>query len=67
MRTHDGQIVPRGPLGKYSTFTTPMGAIIHMDKNGMPIQRGPKPQVIEIPPEALSYTGGFGAASEALK
>lgn len=67
VRTHDGQIVPRGPLGEYSLYTTPMGAIIHLDKNGLPIQRGPKPQVIEIPAEVLSYSGGFGAASNALK
>ena len=34
--TLDGELLPRGPIGKRSVVTSPKGNIINMDKEGLP-------------------------------
>ena len=48
METLDGEIIPRGKIGQRSKFTTPLGNIINFDNEGMPLQKGPKPEVIRL-------------------
>ena len=55
VRTADGEIIPRGPIGDRSVYTTPKGRIINMDLEGLPVQLGPKPEVIKISAGAHSY------------
>ena len=54
VRTADGEVIPRGPVGERSVFTTPMGRIINMDAEGLPVQLGPKPEVIQVEPGVAS-------------
>ena len=49
--TADKELIPRGPIGQRSTYTTPKGRIINLDLEGLPMQLGPKPKVIEVKAE----------------
>ena len=60
VKTAEGEIIPRGPIGERSIATTPQGNIINFDTEGLPIQLGPKPEVIKIPKKPFKYTGGMG-------
>ena len=46
--TADGEVIPRGPVGERSVYTTPKGIIINMDLEGLPVQLGPKPDIIRV-------------------
>jgi len=35
--TKEGEIIPRGPIGQRSVFTTPKGRIINFDLEGLPV------------------------------
>ena len=37
VRTIEGEVIPRGPVGRRSVFTTPKGRIINMDLEGLPL------------------------------
>ena len=37
VRTTEGEIIPRGPIGERSVTTTPLGNIINFDAEGLPI------------------------------
>ena len=37
VRTAEGEIIPRGPIGERSITTTPQGNIINFDTEGLPI------------------------------
>ena len=52
VRTADGELIPRGPIGERSVYTTPKGRIINLDMEGLPVQLGPKPEVIQVKEEA---------------
>jgi len=68
VRTAEGEVIPRGPIGKRSIYTTPKGRIINLDLEGLPVQLGPKPEVIRINPAASAYRGGIATqAIEELK
>ena len=58
--TADGEVIPRGPIGERSVYTTPSGRIINMDAEGLPVQLGPKPEVIRVEP-------GVGSLPHELK
>lgn len=60
VRTIEGEVIPRGPIGKRSVFTTPKGRIINLDLEGLPVQLGPKSEVIRINQAASNYRGGIG-------
>ncbi len=48
VRTEEGEIIPRGPIGERSVYTTPRGRIINMDTDGLPLTRGPKSDIIKV-------------------
>ena len=48
MRTSDGELIPRGPVGKRSVYVTYAGNIINLDTEGLPVQKGPKPEVLTL-------------------
>ena len=66
VKTAEGEIIPRGPIGKRSVYTTPKGRIINMDMEGLPIQLGPKPEIIKVNAAQRTYQGGLGFASDIL-
>lgn len=37
VRTTEGEVIPRGPIGQRSVYTTPKGRIINFDLEGLPI------------------------------
>ena len=55
VKTNEGEIIPRGPVGERSVATTPEGNIINFDSEGLPIQLGPKPEVIKITKKPPNY------------
>jgi len=48
VKTKEGEIIPRGPIGERSVFTTPTGRIINLDMEGLPVQLGPKSEIIRV-------------------
>ncbi len=48
VRTEEGELIPRGPIGERSVYTTPRGRIINMDTDGLPLTRGPKSEIIKV-------------------
>ncbi len=48
VRTEEGELIPRGPIGERSVYTTPRGRIINMDTDGLPLTRGPKSDIIKV-------------------
>ena len=67
--TSEGELIPRGPIGQRSVVTSPMGRIINLDTEGLPVTKGPKPQVIRLPslveqPSAAEPVNAVAAPSE---
>ena len=53
MRTADGELIPRSKVGKHHTvYVTYSGNIINLDNEGLPIQKGPKPEVLTLQVDA---------------
>lgn len=59
VKTAEGEIIPRGPIGERSVFTTPKGRIINMDMEGLPVQLGPKSEIIRVNEKQQTYQTGF--------
>ena len=47
VRTEEGELIPRGPIGKRTVVTTPKGTIINLNTEGLPVQRT-KPEIVQV-------------------